>query len=248
MTECTILEDETLEDLQLNEFRLIQKKNGFRFGMDSVLLADFAGVRPNDLVADFGTGTGILPLLLIGRGKGKHFICYEIQTCMAEMAERTMRMNGLSDRVEIRARDAGEAWEDLDRCSIDAVICNPPYGQPGKSLHNQTDLKAISRHQEKDTIVRFFHSAFRILKGKGKIDLVYPAAQMLSVLTLLQSAHLEPKKIRMVYPNPDKPAYLVLIEAVKDARPLLHHMPPLIVYKRDGDLTKELKSVYHIAE
>jgi len=248
LSEISIQEDETLEDLQLNGLKLIQKKQGFRFGMDSVLLADFADIRPTDTVVDFGTGTGVLPLLLIGRNKGKTFLGYEIQETMAAMARRTMEINHLSHRVHICCEDAGEAFRQIPACSIDAVICNPPYGQPGSSLINPAETKAISRHQNKNTLIRFFKSAFQILKGKGKIFLVYPAPQMLNLLVLLQESHLEPKKIRFVYPNAEKAANLVLVEAVKDARPTLQPMPPLLIYDETGNLTKELKSVYHITD
>ena len=248
MEELFFTGEETLEDLQLGGLRLIQKKQGFRFGMDSVLLADFAQVRPNDTVADFGCGTGILPLLLLGRGKGQHFFGIEIQESMAEMARRTMKLNGLTDQVQVITADIAESPKLLGSCSVDCVVCNPPYGMPGQVLRNQTETLATARHQERDTLSVFFSAAFQILKGKGRIFLVYPAAQMLSLMTELKAQHLEPKRFRLVYPDLRHPANLVLLEAVKDARPRLHPMPPLIIYCENGILTKELKSIYHIEE
>lgn len=239
-------EDETIEDLQLGGLRLLQKKGGFRFGMDSVLLADFAEIRKTDTVADFGTGSGILILLLRGREKGQRYYGVEIQEEMAEMAERTAAMNGLTDIVTILQGDAGNATDWIPECSLDAVICNPPYGIPGSVLQSPVASRAISRSQQEDTLEKFFRSAFRTLKGRGKISLVYPAAQMLSLMTALQKNHLEPKRFRMVYPRVNQKANMALIEAVKDAKPGLHTMPPLIIYGEDGDLTNELKSVYHM--
>ena len=245
--EIRVLEDETLEDLQLRGFRLIQKKRGFRFGMDSVLLADFAQVKPTDTVADFGCGTGILPLLMIGRHKGKKYIGLEIQEEMAEMAQRTMRINHLEEFVEILCADVSSASNILSPCSIDVVVCNPPYGMPGQVLLNQEKAIAKARHQDKNTLSQFFSSAFQVLKGKGRIFLVYPAAQMFSLMTELQHQHLEPKRFRLVYPDIMHPANLVLLEAVKDARPRLHPLPPLLIYEKNGDLTNEIKSIYHIS-
>ena len=247
-TRMDIREDETLEDLQLGGLRLIQKKHNFRFGMDAVLLADFAGLRDGDRVADLGTGTGILPVLLIGRGKGKSFLGIEIQEEMAEMAGRTMRLNGLTDRVEILRADVAEIPGMLPRCGFEAAVCNPPYGMPGKSMVNQAQPLITSRHQGENTLRDFLRAAYHLLKGKGKLFLVYPAAQMFSLMTALKAAHLEPKHFRMVYPDIRHPANLVLMEAVKDARPLLQPMPPLIIHTEAGDLTNELKSIYHIAE
>ena len=243
-----IHEDETLEDLQIGGLKLIQKKKNFRYGMDAVLLADFADIRPRDTVVDFGTGTGILPLLLIGRGKGQRFTAIEIQGEMTEMARRTMTMNQLDDRVTILQADAADAPGILGNCSVEAVVCNPPYGMPGRSMRNRRPELTMARHQDKETLGRLFTSAFRILKGKGKLFLVYPAAQMFSLMTELRAAHLEPKHFRLVYPDAKHGANLVLMEAVKDARPLLLPMPPLIVCQENGDLTNELKSIYHMQE
>ena len=243
-----IYEDETLEDLQIGGLKLIQKKRNFRYGMDAVLLADFAVIQPRDTVADFGTGTGILPLLLIGRGKGQQFTAIEIQPEMAEMSRRTMALNQLETRVTILQGDAADAPEMLGPCSVEAVVCNPPYGMPGCVTQNLRQELTTARHQGRETLSRFFTSAFRILKGKGKLFLVYPAAQMFSLMTELRTAHLEPKHFRLVYPDVRHGANLVLVEAVKDARPLLQPMPPLIICNENGDLTNELKSIYHMQE
>ena len=240
--------DETLEDLQLGGLRLIQKKHNFRFGLDAVLLADFAAVRPRDRVADLGTGTGILPLLLIGRGKGQSFLGVEIQAEMAEMAGRTMAMNGLAERVDILHADVADIRNRLPACSFDAVVCNPPYGIPGKTMVNQDASRTTARHQGEHTLRDFLQAAFYLLRGKGKLFLVYPAAQMFSLMTALKEAHLEPKHFRLVYPDLRHPASLVLMEAAKDAKPLLQPMPPLIVHTDAGDLTNELKSIYHMTE
>ena len=239
-------EDETLEDLQLSGYHILQKKKGFRFGMDAVLLADFATIYADHSVADFGTGTGILPLLLMGRGKGSMFYAFEIQEMMASMAQRTMQMNGLTERVRIYHRDAVSAPDLLGCCSMDAVICNPPYGIPGRTLLNPNENRSVSRHQQGTSLDQLLTAAFRVLKGRGRLNLVYPAPQMLFLFEALQAAHLEPKRFRLVYPNIQSPAHLVLVEAVKDAKPMLHPMPPLIIYQENGDLTNELKSVYHV--
>ena len=241
-------EKETIEDLQLAGFSLIQAKNAFRYGMDSVLLAHFADILPGDTVCDFGTGNGILPLLLIGRGKGKRFYAFEILKESANLAKRNVVLNSLEEKVIIIQSDISEASFFLNPCSIDAIVCNPPYSQPLSSLKSPNAHKATAKNQKADTLDKFFSSAFTILKGKGKFSLIYPAPQMLYIMEKMQKFHIEPKRIRLVYPSARKPANLVLIEAVKDAKPTLHHLPPLIIRNENGDLTSELKSVYHILE
>ena len=243
-----INDDETIEDLQLGGLFLIQKKNAFRFGMDSVLLAHFAEVRENDTVADLGTGNGALIFLLHGRNKGKHYYALDIQSEATELVQKNAVLNHMEDRITTINADALAASSYIPSCSVDAAVCNPPYGLPSSSLSSPSAKKATARTQEKETLDHLLKGAFSILKGKGKLSLVYPAAQMLQLMNKLQKYHLEPKRFQLVYPYADKPANLVLIEAVKDARPTLHPMKPLIIYEQDGSLTNDLKSVYHIRE
>ena len=239
-------DDETIEDLQLNGLRLIQKKNAFRFGMDSVLLAHFAAIQPNDTVADFGTGNGILIFLLYGRNKGKSYYALDIQSEATDLVRRNAELNNMTDLVHAINIDAIDAASYISPGTVDAVICNPPYGRPYASLASPCKAKATARSQNDETMGHLIKGAFSVLKGKGKLFLVYPAAQMLFLMNCLQMNHLEPKRFQLVYPYADKPANLVLIEAVKDAKPMLHPMAPLIIHEADGTLTNELKSVYHI--
>lgn len=240
------MEDETLEDLQMNGLKVLQKKEGFRFGMDSVLLAHFAEIHESDIVSDFGSGSGILPFLLIGQHKGQRFHCFEIQESIVEMAERSVMLNGLEDRVFMIHGDAEKAVDFLPACSMDDIICNPPYGSPGSVISSPYSTRAVSKSQGENTLAGFFRSAYLLLKGKGHFYMVYPAPQMLHAMSLLQKHHLEPKRFQLVYPYENRPANLVLIEAVKDAKPTLHPMPPLIIYQADKVLTNRLKSVYHM--
>lgn len=241
-----ILENETIEDLQLNGLKLIQKTDAFRFGMDSVLLAHFADIHPRDAVADLGTGNGVLVFLLYGRKKGSRYFALDIQQEAVDLVRRNAALNHVEDRIRIIHADARDACMHIDPCSVDAAVCNPPYGLPDASLSSPSKTKAVARNQNPETLDHLLTGAFRILKGKGRLFLVYPAPQMLFLMKQLQSHHLEPKRFQLVYPYAEKPANLVLVEAVKDARPMLHPMPPLIVYEPDGNLTNSLKSVYHM--
>ena len=216
--------------------------------MDSVLLADFAYIRENDTVADLGTGNGVLPLLLYGRNKGRIYHAFELVREAAEIAQRNAILNHLEDRFFVYHADAAEAEFFISSSSVDAVVCNPPYWHHSASLASPVQQKAAARIQSPESLDHFFSGAFTILRGKGRLFMIYPAAHMLEVMKKLQSFHLEPKRFRMVYPFASKEANLVLIEAVKDAKPTLHPLPPLIIYNPDGSLTNELKSVYHIKE
>lgn len=239
---------ERVDDLQLAGLRILQKERGFRFGMDAVLLADFARMGETDRAADFGTGTGIIPLLLAGRGLARHIDAFEIQEDMADMARRSVELNGLQQRITVHPVPVEEATSLIAPGSLDAITCNPPYGIPGTTLLNPSDTLSIARHQGEAGLKPWFDIAYRLLRGKGRFAMIYPAPRMLEAMQLLVKARLEPKRIRLIYPAADKVANLVLIEAMKDARPMLHHEPPLIVYEANGSMTPELRRIYHITD
>ncbi|MBQ7137595.1 MAG: tRNA1(Val) (adenine(37)-N6)-methyltransferase [Clostridia bacterium] len=243
-----IREGERVDDLQLCGLRIIQKESGFRFGMDAVLLSDFARVEARDRVADFGTGTGILPLLLAGRGRGAHFDAIELQEDMADMAKRSVHLNGLTERIYVHHCRVEEADTVIAPGSLDAIVCNPPYGVPGTTLLNPEKTLSTARHQSESGLTEWYRMAYRLLRGKGRFHMVYPAPRMLEAMTALSKARLEPKRFRLIYPYGDKPANLVLIEAMKDAKPMLHPEPPLVVYEQNGSMTAELKRIYHLTD
>lgn len=238
-------DDERMDDLQFAGLKILQKTAGFRFGMDAVLLSDFVRAEAQATVADFGTGTGILPLLMWGRGKGQRFEAFEIQREMADMARRSVALNGLSARIRVHEASVEEAPSLLSSGSVDVIVCNPPYGMPGATLHNPGLSKDLARHQDPRGLKPWFTAAYRLLRGRGRMALIYPAPMMLSLMNDLSRAALIPKRFRMIYPRVDKPANLVLVEAVKDARPTLQPEPPLIVYEQDGTMTPELRKIYH---
>lgn len=238
-------DDERLDDLQFAGLKILQKTAGFRFGMDAVLLSDFVRAEAQATVADFGTGTGILPLLMWGRGKGQRFEAFEIQREMADMARRSVALNGLSARIRVHEASVEEAPSLLAPGSVDVIVCNPPYGMPGATLHNPGLSKDLARHQDPRGLKPWFTAAYRLLRGRGRMALIYPAPMMLSLMNDLSRAALIPKRFRLIYPRVDKPANLVLVEAVKDARPTLQPEPPLIVYQQDGTMTPELRKIYH---
>jgi len=243
-----MLPGERVDDLQLAGLKILQKDHCFRFGMDAVLLSDFVRADDRDRIADFGTGTGIIPLLLAGRGRGAHIDAFEIQKDMADMARRSVQLNGLQERIVIHDIPVEAADTAVPPGSLDAMTCNPPYGQPGSTLLNPEKTLSMARHQTQEGLKPWFKMAYRLLRGKGRFSMIYPAPRMLEAMKLLSEARLEPKRFRLIYPAADKPANLVLIEAMKDAKPMLHPEPPLIVYEKDGSMTAELRRIYHITD
>ena len=243
--EVMLKPNERIDDLQHNGLRIIQHPDAFRFGMDAVLLADFVNIRPREFVADMGTGTGILPLLISQKNDTSIFHAFEIQNDMADMATRSVALNGLSERIHVHAADMRTAWQIVGREKMHVVVCNPPYGKRGGTLTNETESVLVARHETDCTIEDVCASCAAVLRNSGRAYMVFPAQRMLELCDAMRKARLEPKRIRMVCAHVDKPPYLVMIEAMKNAKPQLLWMPPLVVYHADGSTTDEVKRIYH---
>ena len=170
---------ERIDDLQLDGLYILQKKDGFRFGMDAVLLADFTRTRPRERIADLGTGTGILPLLLSHQQPDTQFEAIELQPDMADMAGRSVELNGLSDRIHVHAMDLRQAPEAFGYEKFHAVVCNPPYGKQNGTLKSQTETVSLARHEQDTSIGEIVKSAGVLLCTMGRLTMVFPAQRFL---------------------------------------------------------------------
>lgn len=243
-----IYEGERLDTLQYQGLRIIQKEKGFRFGTDSVLLADFASPKPDDRVVDMGTGTGILPILMASRQEKAMFTALEIQEDMAELAARNAALNGMEDRIKVHACDFREAAKMLGYGRFSLAVCNPPYGKTGGTLVNVRDSERIARHEGECTVEDVAKTAAALLKVGGRLAVVYPAPRALEMMTALRECHMEPKRIRTVHSQADKEPKLVLMDAVKGGGSMLHWLPPLILNNDDGTPSDEWKRIYRVQE
>ena len=243
--EALVHPQERIDDLERNGLRMIQDPRAFRFGMDAVLLADFTAVKPRETVVDLGTGTGILPVLLSQKQETACFHAFEIQADMADMAARTMRLNGLEERIFVHAADMREAPALMGNGKADAVVCNPPYGKQGNTLLNAELPYALARHEASITIREMAGVAAALLRNRGRLSTVFPAPRMLELCDALRGVRLEPKRIRMICAKADRAPYLCLVEAMKNVKPALHWLPPLVVYYADGVESEEIRRIYH---
>ena len=237
-------EDERIDDLQRNGYRIIQKKKGFCFGMDAVLLSGFAQVKEGEVAVDLGTGTGIIPILLEAKTNGKHFTGLEIQEEVAEMAGRSVRLNQLEDRVDIVRGDIKEASRLFGKASFDVVTSNPPYMNDNHGLKNPDLPKAIARHEVFCTLDDVCREASLLLKSGGRFYMVHRPHRLVEIITALKTYKLEPKRMKLVHPFADKEANRVLIEAVRGGKSMMKVEAPIIVYKEPGVYTQEIYDVY----
>jgi tRNA1Val (adenine37-N6)-methyltransferase len=235
---------ERLDDLHRNGFQIIQNEKLFCFGMDAVLLSGFAKVRDGGRALDLGTGTGIIPILMAAKTKGEHFTGLEISAVSADMAHRSVLLNGLEGRVEIIQGDIKEAGELFAPASFDTVTSNPPYmiGQHG--LTNPDIEKAAARHEILCTLEDVVRAAARLVKPGGSFYMVHRPFRLAEIIRTLSEYRLEPKRMRLVYPYVDREPNMVLIEAVRGGRPRLTVEKPLIVYREPGVYMPEITELY----
>lgn len=237
-------ENERIDDLERNGYRIIQDTNRFCFGMDAVLLSGFARVKDGARVLDLGTGTGIIPILLAAKTGASHLTGLEIQVDSADMASRSVRMNGLEDRITIVTGDIKEAGSLFDAASFDVITCNPPYMTSRHGLVNPEDAKAIARHEILCTLEDVIAQTAKLLRPGGNFYMVHRPFRLAEIIVFLREYKLEPKRMQLVYPFADKEPNMVLIEANRGGRPRMTVEKPLIVYKEPGVYMPEIYDIY----
>lgn len=243
-SESLVRPGERLDDLERNGYRIIQNRERFCFGMDAVLLSGFAQVKDGERVLDLGTGTGIIPILLEAKTRGRHFTGLEIQEESADMARRSVRLNGLEDQIDIVTGDIKDASVLFGASSFDVVTTNPPYmiGQHG--LKNVDEAKTIARHEVLCTLEDIISQSAQLLKPKGRFFMVHRPFRLVEIFCRMHEYGMEPKRMRMVHPFADKEPNMVLIEGLRGGNARLTVEKPLIVFKEKGVYTEEITEVY----
>lgn len=239
-----IKENERIDELQRNHYRIIQDPGRFCFGMDAVLLSGFAKAKPGDKVLDLGTGTGIIPILMEAKTKAAYLAGLEIQEDSADMARRSVRLNHLEEKIEIITGDIKEAVSLFGAASFDVVTCNPPYMTEKHGLANPSEPKAIARHELLCTLEDVICQAAKLLRPGGNFFLVHRPFRLVDILILLREHHLEPKRMKMVYPFVDRAPNMVLIQANRGGKARMTVEKPLIVYQKPGIYTQEIYDIY----
>jgi len=244
LLEFRVYEDETLEDLQLDNLYIIQKKKSFRFGMDAVLLAGFARAGAGDTVVDLGTGSGIVAILMSAKTKAEKIIGIEIQPDIADMARRSVEGNNLSSRVSIEVMDIKEAADRLPSGRIDVVVSNPPYTKCGGGLVSPGESRAISRHEILCTLEDVVKAASSLLRNHGEFYMVHRPDRLSDIVTEMRRYRLEPKELRIVCPRFGDAPSLLLIKGVRNGNPGMKLLAPLYIYDADGNYTDEVRAIY----
>lgn len=241
-----LLKNERVDDLGIQNYRIIQNPELFCFGIDAVLLSDFAKVKEGKKVLDMGTGTGILPILLAAKTEAGHLTGLEIQKQSVEMARRSVALNELEKRIEIVEGDIKEASQIFGMQSFDVITCNPPYMISQHGLKNPDMPKAIARHEVLLTFEDVAREAAKVLKEGGDFFLVHRPFRLVELFEMLTRHKLEPKKVRFVHPYVDNEPNMVLIHCKKGAKRYVTIDKPLIVYKDTNVYTDEILEIYRL--
>ncbi len=239
-----LLPDETLEDLQCGGLYLIQKKTGFRFGTDAVLLANFARDIKSSKTLDLCTGTGIVPLLLHEKTSTPQIHGLEIQENIASMAQRSVEYNNLGGHINIKLGDLKEALSFYQSSSFDLITCNPPYMKSGAAIVNKSNTKMISRHEVLCSLEDVIKTSAGLLKFGGHLAMVHRPNRLTDVLSEMRKNFIEPKRLQFVYTSIEKPPILFLVDGMHRAKSDIKILPPLVLYDERGQETPQLKSIY----
>ena len=245
MTDKSLLKNgERIDDLERNGLSIIQDPDSFCFGMDAVLLTGFASVPDESLVLDLGTGTGIIPILLSAKTNARHLTGLEIQEKFADMASRSVLLNGLGSRIDIIKGDIKEADRLFPSASFDVVTSNPPYMVKGSGLPNPEESIAIAKHELLCSLSDVVKAASHVLKDGGVFCMVHRPFRLADAVETMRHHRIEPKRMKLVYPSVEKEPVMVLLEGRKNGGANLTVEKPLIIYGPDGKYTEEITGIY----
>lgn len=237
MIDVPLYENERIDDLQLNGLHIIQNTMGFCFGVDAVLLSDFCKDRigKGAKVLDMGTGTGIIPILLTEKTKASHFTAIDIQEQCVDMASRSVLMNGLSDRMDVRLCDIKAAGDTFPAASFDVITTNPPYMIADHGLLNPNEPKNISRHEILCDLKDIVSNSAKLLCPGGRLFMIHKPFRLVEIFEAMRENKIEPKRMQLVHSYIDKEPTMVMIEGIRGGNPRLKIEPPIIMYKREEE-------------
>ena len=241
-------EDESVDDLLKGRLKIIQRKRGYRFSLDAVLLAHFSRVEPGERVFDLGTGSGVIPLILAGCSRPQEIIGLEIQDDLADMADRSVRLNNLQDVIKIVSCDVNTTRMNYQPGICDVTVCNPPYRKVKSGKINPDVQKAIARHELKGKLEDFLAAAAYLMRPFGRCYVIYKVLRMAELFASLKINGIEPKRMRIVHSKFQSEGEFVLVEGCKGGGEELQMMPPLIIYENNGSYTSEMREIFESLE
>jgi tRNA1Val (adenine37-N6)-methyltransferase len=228
----------------IRDIKIVQHKHGYRFSVDALLLPFFVNVKHAVNIADLGTGSGIIGLLLARKYTGAKVLLVELQESLLTLAERNIALNALEDRVRVMHADIAGMREKAPQMAYDLVVSNPPFRKPTSGRLSLGEEKAVARHELRLKFTDLAETASYLLKVRGRFSMIFHPERLPEIIDTLRSKRLEPKRIRFVHNDPEAISKIVLIEAVKEGRPGIEVEKPLFIYDEKGAYTAELDAMY----
>ena len=240
-----VLNDAETHRLGLGKLRMIQQQEIFKFTVDPLLLAAFLPIRPQELVLDLGTGTGVLPLWLTGYRGVKRVVGLELQPEVAALARQNVVLNELETEIQIITGDLRALPQELVDRRFDWVLSNPPYWKASSHLHSASPVLARAKFELTCTLEEVIAAAARLCRSGGRVGFVHLPERLTDLLALMRAERLEPKRLCLVYPKPGTAPHRLLIEGKKNSRPGLKVLKPFYIHDQNGDFSTEMMAVYH---
>jgi len=242
--EIPIGEDERLDELFDGRLRIIQKKEGYRFSVDAILLAHFSSQLSAKSIIDLGTGSGVIPLILARKGTVPTIVGVEVQEEMADMAKRTIALNGFTERVSILHEDLKELRNCFNASSFDLVVSNPPYYPVGDGRMNPDEQKAIARHEILAKMEDVVSIAHYLVKPSGIVVIIFPAKRLVDLLDSLKEFDFKPELLQIIYSHEHDEGKLVIVKSCKGGNPELEIKEPFFIYEAEGVYSEEMQKIY----
>jgi len=239
------MEEETLDEILNGQIKVFQNKKGYRFSIDSLLLAHFIALKPRAKILELGCGSGVILLILAKRFPRLKFTGLEIQDHLVLLAQRNVQLNGLENNVNIIGGDAKEIRKIFPSNTFDAVYFNPPYRKLNSGKMNPHLEKAIARHEIKGSLEVFLMAAQYLLKETGSVFAIYPAKRLVELVYLFRRSRMEPKRMKMVFSDTASDATFTLVEGKKGSGEELKLEPPLFIYEENKCYSKETLKIFH---
>lgn len=222
-----------------------------RFGMDAVLLSDFAKLKPTDRCLDLCCGNGVIPMVLWRNWHPKQLFGVEIQRQAYELSLLSAEKTGISEHftpICADLKDLNTIRKTVELGSLDAVTCNPPYKAAGRGIRSESDAAYIARHEALCGIEDVCHTASRLLRFGGALYLCQRPERLADVMEAMRQNGIEPKRLQFVSKNAKTPPWLFFIEGRRGGKPFMQVLPPLFAYKEDGTFTDEVMAAYRLPE
>ncbi|MEG2348798.1 MAG: methyltransferase [Clostridia bacterium] len=248
------MDNERIDKLGILDLKIIQNKEYFCFGIDSVLLANFVNSNSSkNVILDLCSGSGVIPIIISAKKKYSKIFAVELQEKMYELLDRNIKLNNLEESIigineDIKKIDKIKKIiiRETSNGTVDTIVVNPPYKKKGTGIYNPTDIKYIARHEEMCTLEDVFKTSCVLLNTKGKLYIVHKPERLADLICIARGYRLEAKKIRLVYPTKSSKPSIVLVEYVKDGGNEVNILEPLIEFKDDGTYSDEIRNIYDI--